>query len=307
MKQNPKYKFKLFVRQTAELIVRKDVFLNASAITFNLFICSIPFTLIISSILGYILSIDAAFEEVIRYGRELLPRFSLHSESGDILEGVQTLEALVEPLIGARQIFGIVGLLILIFFAQGLFYTLKHVMFEVFDIKDRKGPAKELFYNFFAFGIIGGVFLFFTMAISLISLFSFESYQVPYTDYVIELAWLSDWLTNLVTIAFTFILFYSIFRYVSERRIHPLVSLIAAVIYTILFEVAKLGVSIYLGYAMNAYRFFYQGYTAILIISFWAFYTAVLFVLTTIIARALQDVYLGGIDNIDSNLYTEIS
>lgn len=306
-KQHRQYKFKLFLKQTVGLIVRKNVFLNASAITFNLFICSIPFTLIITSILGYILSIDAAFEEVIRYGRELLPQFSLVSQNGDVLEGVNTLEALIEPLIGARQIFGISGLIILIFFAQGLFYTLKHVMFEVFDIQDRKGPAKELFYNFFAFGVIGGVFLFFSIAISLLSLFSFDSYQIPYTDYILELAWLSDWLTNLVPLVFTFILFYTIFRYVSERRIHPYVSLIAAVIYAILFETAKFGVSVYLEHAMNAYRFFYQGYTAILIISFWAFYTAVLFVLTSILARAYQDVYLDEINNVESDLYTEIS
>ena len=307
MKQNRQHKFKMFIRQTVDLIVRKNVFLNASAITFNLFICSIPFTLIITSILGYVLSIDAAFEEVIRYGRELLPHFSLVSQSGDILEGGKTLEAIIEPLIGARQIFGIAGLVILIFFAQGLFYTLKHVMFEVFDVEDRRGPATELFYNFFAFGIIGGVFLFFSISISLISLFSFDSYQVPYTDYAIELAWLSDWLTNTVPIVFTFLLFFTIFRYVSERRIHRHVSLIAAVIYTILFETAKFGVSIYLEHAMNAYQFFYQGYTAILIISFWAFYTAVLFVLTSILARAYQDVYFGEMNKVDKNLYTEIS
>ena len=139
----------MFIKQTVGLIVRKNVFLNASAITFNLIICAIPFTLIITSILGYILSFDAAFDEVIRYGRELLPNFSLISESGDILEGVETLEAIIEPLIGARQLFGIVGIIILFFFSQGLFYTLKHVMFEVFDIQERRGAAIEFLYSFF--------------------------------------------------------------------------------------------------------------------------------------------------------------
>ena len=297
----------MFIKQTVGLIVRKNVFLNASAITFNLIICAIPFTLIITSILGYILSFDAAFDEVIRYGRELLPNFSLVSESGDILEGVETLEAIIEPLIGARQLFGIVGIIILFFFSQGLFYTLKHVMFEVFDIQERRGAAIEFLYSFFAFGIIGGVFLFFSISISLISLFSFDSYQVPYTDIALELSWLSDWLTNIIPVIFTFLLFYTIFRYVSERRIQRRVAFIAAIIYSILFEAAKYGASIYLEYAMNAYRIFYQGYTAVLIITFWAFYTAVLFVITTILARAYQDVYFGGMNTVDSNLYTEIS
>src|SRR5690625_7940596 len=130
-RQNRQYTFKMFIKQTVGLIVRKNVFLNASAITFNLIICAIPFTLIITSILGSILSFDAAFDEVIRYGRELLPQFSLISESGDVLDGVATLEAIIEPLLGARHLSGIAGLIILLFFAQGLFYAVKQELFEV--------------------------------------------------------------------------------------------------------------------------------------------------------------------------------
>jgi len=268
------------------------MFFSASAITFNLFICAIPFTLILISILGYILSIDAAFNELLRYGRELFPAFSFESQSGDVIQGTITLETFIEPLIGARQIFGITGLIILMVFAQGLFHTLKHVLFMIFEIKDRKGPAMEIVYNFFAFGIIGGVFVIFTMAISLISFFSFDDYSVPFTDIVIEIGWLSDWLTGIVPLLFTFLLFYTIFRYISERRMNVKVSLVAATSYIILFELAKTLLGLYLEYAFTAYQFFYQGYAALIVISFWAFYTAVLFVFTSILAKAYQDVYL---------------
>ncbi len=296
-----------FWKQFLRLTYKKHVFFSASAITFNLFICAIPFTLIITSILGYVLSVDTAFEELIRYGRELFPAFSYESQSGDVVEGVQTLEALIEPLVGARQIFGIAGLIILIFFSQGLFHTLKHVIFDVFDIQDRKGPAMELIYNFFAFGGIGSVFLFFTMAISLITLFPFNDYEVPYTDIVIQFSWLTEWLTGVIPLVFTFLLFYAIYRFVSERRIHPKVALVAAVFYTLMFETAKFGFSIYLDYAFTAYRFFYQGYTILIIISLWAFYSAVLFVITTIIARAYRDTFLRQAPAIEKNPYTAIS
>lgn len=300
-------RFVQFWKQVLRLTSKKLVFFGASAITFNLFICAIPFTLIITSILGYILSVDTAFDELVRYGRELFPAFSYESQSGDIIEGVETLEALIEPLVGARQIFGIAGLIILVFFSQGLFHTLKHVIFDIFDIQDRKGPAMELIYNFFAFGGIGSVFLFFTMAISLITLFPFNDYQVPYTDIVIEFSWLTEWLTSAIPLVFTFLLFYAIYRFVSERRIHPKVALVAAVFYTLMFEAAKFGVSIYLEYAFTAYRFFYQGYTVLIIISLWAFYSAVLFVLTTIIARAYRDTFLQQAPAIEKNPYTAIS
>lgn len=285
---------------------KKDLFFSASAITFNLFICAIPFTLILISILGYILSFDAAFEELLRYGRELFPAFTFESQSGDIIQGTVTLENFIEPLIGARQVFGISGLIILIIFAQGLLHTLKHVLFMIFEIKDRKGPAMEMIYNFFAFGIIGGVFIFFTMAISIISFFRFDDYEVPYTDIVIEFQWISEWLTGVVPLLFIFVLFYTIFRYISERRMNVKVSIVAATSYIILFELAKTLLSVYMEYAFTAYQIFYQGYTVLMVISFWAFYTALLFVFTSVLARAYQDVYLRD-TLIQDNPYTALS
>lgn len=287
-----KEKFNRFWKLLIRLLFEKHIFFNASAITFNLLICSIPFTLILISILGYILSTDAALEELIRYGRELLPSLRFETQSGDIIQGSATLENLIQPLVGARQVFGIIGLIILIFFSQGLFHAAKHVLFQVFDIKDRRHPLMEIVYNFFAFGVIGGVFIFFSMAISLISIFSFDDFTVPYTRIIVNLDWISDWLTNGIPVVFTFLLFYAIYRYISERRISRKVALLGAGCYTLLFELAKFGVSVYLGYALSAYRFYYQGYTVISIIGFWVFYSAALFVVTSVIARAYQVIYM---------------
>lgn len=300
-------KFKDWCRAVGRLTLKKDVFFNASAITFNLFLCAIPFTLILISILGYLLSVDAAFEELMRYARELFPAFTFESQGGDLIEGAITIESLIMPLVEARRVFGIVGLIVLMVFAQGLFHTLKHVLFDVFDIEDRRNPIIELIYNFFAFGVVGGVFLFFTMAISLISLYPLSSIAVPYTDVAIELGWVTELLSLVVPIVFTPILFYAIFRYISEKRISRKVAMLSAFSYTLLFEIAKFGVGIYLGYALTAYRYFYQGYTVIVIIGIWAFYAAALFVLTSIMARAFEDVYESDKPSIEKNPYTAIS
>jgi len=301
-----KHKFRAYWKNVWELITKKHVFYNASAITFNLIICSIPFTLILISIIGYVLSIDAAFDEVVRYGRELLPNINYEGQSGDVIGSAITLETIIEPLVNARTIFGIAGIAILMIFSQGLFHTMKHALFEIFDVEDRKHPVMELVHNFFAFGVIGGVFLFFSMAISIISLFSFNEIDIPYTDIVIELGWIFDLLTDFIPVIFMILLFYAIFRYISERRMRPKVALWSAITYTILFEIAKYGISFYLEYALTAYRYYYQGYTVLIIIIFWVFYSAVLFIVTSILARAYQEVYLRAPVS-DKNPYTDIS
>lgn len=299
-------KYKNFWRLIVDLIIKKDVFFNASAITFNLFICAIPFTLLLISIIGYVLSYDEAFNEILRYGRELFPSFTYESQSGDVFRGAITIETLLNPLIGARRIFGIIGIIVLIFFSQGLFHTLKHVVFDIFEIEDRRHPILEMIYNFFTFGLVGSVFIFFSLAISLVSLFSIKQVGLPYTDLTIELGWIFEFLNIIIPIIFTLFLFYTIFRYISEKRMQPKVAMLGSVVYTLLFEIAKYGVGIYLDYAFSAYRHFYQGYTVLVIIGVWAFYSALLFVISTIIARAYQKIFLEG-ESPTENPYTIIS
>lgn len=299
-------KYKNFWRLIITLLKKKDIFFSASAITFNLFICAIPFTLLMISIIGYVLTYEEAFNEIMRYGRELFPSFTYETKSGDVYRGAMTLETLLDPLIGARQIFGIMGTIILVFFSQGLFHTLKHVVFDIFDIRDRRHPILEMVYNFFTFGLVGSIFLFFSLIISLVSLVSINELPLPFTDMVFELGWLYALLNFLIPLLFTFFLFYIIFRYITEKRMQPKVALLAAVIFTMLFELAKFGVGWYLGYALQAYRYFYQGYTILVIIGVWAFYSAVLFIFSTIIARAYQQIFIED-HSIPRNPYTVIS
>lgn len=295
-----------FWKRVYTIAVKKDIFFNASAITFNLFICAIPFILILISVIGYILSIEEAFNEIVRYGREFFPSFTYESTNNDVL-GAITIETLLRPLIGARRIFGIAGIIILIFFTQGLLHSLKHVLFEVFDIKERKHPIMDAIYNFFGFTLIGTVFLFFSLTISFISLFNLSQISIPYTDIVIELPWIYDFLNIILPIFLAFFIQYVIFRFVSERRIIPRVALMAAATYTILFEIAKYGISKYLGYAIESYQYFYQGYAILVILVIWMFYTSLLFVLTAVIARAYKDIFVAHKPHVEENPYTAIS
>ncbi|WP_395257160.1 YihY/virulence factor BrkB family protein [Halalkalibaculum sp. DA3122] len=301
-----KDKYKEFWRLIVKLVLKKDVFFNASAITFNLFICAIPFTLLLISIIGYVLSYEEAFREIIRYGQELFPSFAFESQSGDVYKGAITVETLLKPLIGVRRIFGIVGVVILIVFAQGLFHTVKHVVFEVFEIQDRKHPVLEMVYNFFTFGVVGGVFIFFSLVIYVVSFISFDQLTVPFTNRIIELSWVFEFLNTIIPVAFTFLLFYIIFRYISEKRMQPKVAFVGALVYTVLFEIAKFGVGIYLDYAFRAYRYFYQGYAIAVVIGIWAFYSAALLVFATIVARAYQEVFVDA-RHLKENPYTSIS
>ncbi|MCG8373044.1 MAG: YihY/virulence factor BrkB family protein, partial [Balneolales bacterium] len=220
--------FKDYWRRALELASKKDIFFNASAITFNLFICAIPFTLILISIIGYVLSYEEAFDEIVRYGSELIPVINYEATETDIIQGAETLEGILTPLVGARTVFGITGLIILALFTQGLLHSFKHVIFDVFDIEERAHPVMDAVYNFLGFGIIGTIFIFFSLVTSFISLFDFSVIRVPYTEIEIRLPWIYDLLDFILPIIFTYFLIYVIYRYVSERRISRKTAFIGA-------------------------------------------------------------------------------
>ncbi|MEX0772315.1 MAG: YihY/virulence factor BrkB family protein [Balneolales bacterium] len=272
------------------MIYEKDVFINASAITFNLFIFFIPFLLILFSIVGFMLSYDEAVIELNRYVKEFFPaRFN--AAEGGVTHNTETINSLLQPIVERRRVFGLYGFGIMTLTSLALFGCLKHVLFLVFDIEDRVHPVKEVVYNFFAFGLVGGIFVSFSLSFSIIAVFTFNEVAVPFTEYVIEVGWLVDMITQIIPMLFTFVLFLIIFRYLSEKKISVKVSVIGALCYTVLFETARLGVGVYFDYALKAYEHVYQSYAIFIILSIWAFYSAILFVISCIFAKAYQDSY----------------
>lgn len=295
-----------FWNRILKIVGKKDLFFSASAITFNLFICSIPFVLIMISIVGYVLSYDEALEMIIQYGSEFLPTFSYEAETSDVIQGSQTIENILNPLVSSRQVFGIVGTVILLFFTQGLMHAVKHVLFDIFDIEERKHPLMQVVYNFFWFGLLGALVYVLALVINLSSAIDLNDFSVPYTDITLEFSWVYELLNFLVPIIFTFIVIYIVFRYLSERRIQRDIAVVGAFAYTLLFEIARLIISGYLEYAFSSYRYFYQGYAILIVIGIWVFYSAFLFVLSATIAKAYYDTYKSHKPTVIDNPYADL-
>ena len=280
---------RLYWSRVIELIKLVNVIFNASAITFNLFICAIPFTLILISIIGYILSFDAAYTELVRYGTELLPDITYEQTNSVTVESERIVQALLTPLIQGRNVLGLTGIIIMLFFTQSLFHSLKIVLFNVFEIQNKSHPIKGLLTNFLGLGLLGTVFLFFSLLVSFVSLFELRTIAIPLTEIVIELPWIYELLDLLLPLLFTFMLSFVIFRFMSERKISILDALQGAALFAILFESAKLLLSLYLSYAITRYEFVYQGYTVIIVLALWVFYLSILFVISAILLRAKID------------------
>ncbi|TNE72901.1 hypothetical protein EP331_06050 [bacterium] len=278
---------KTFFSEFYRVFGQNEVLFNSSAVTFNLILCSIPFTLLITSIFGFVLQDDETVTQLSRLIHDFLPAYFTADENPDV-DIEQTILQLLMPLIEKRGVYGILGFAILSFTSLGLFTAVKHVLFVTFEIKYQQGAISKMIYNFFAFGLVGGVFIFFTSVISLASIITIKTIRIPALDIVINIGILYELLGIFLPIIFNLSLFYVFFRYGSERKIDRGSCLFGAATYVFTFEAAKYLFGLYLSYFFMRVQNIYQGYSIILMLGFWAFYGAIAFIVSAIAARAFQ-------------------
>ncbi len=271
----------LFFAEIGRLIRDTNIFYNASALSFNIFICSIPLSLLSLSIIGFVLTPEEASALLIYLASEFFPK---------TFSDTTWLETMIRPLTDRSGILGLVGFGIMVVTSQGLFNIAKLTVFDIFKFTERRHPFLEMLQNFVTIGLLGALMLSFSLTFTLLSVFLSQSIYIPVVDVEVNVAIWYEVITQALSVIFTLLLFFLLFRYLSEKRIGRRASLAGAVTYTLVFEASKWAFAYYVGIALVRYENLYQGYTFVVVTGFWAFYCAVMFVLTTIVVRAFQNI-----------------
>lgn len=284
-----KARLKAIFTRILTMVLRKPLFFNAAAISFNVFICILPIALIIVSALGFLLNNIETYEQVERTLKDFMPSF-LFERLEVNMGGKTLLHQLVDPIIQNRNINGLIGIIALSFFSQGLFSAIGHTLHDIFSRKDSKPAWRIIIRNYIAFGIFGGVVIGFSILIQAASIFDSFRFLIPFTDRYFEISILWQWINLLTSIFLSMALVYVLFRRSSGLRLSRKTALFAGLLFSLLFESAKMVLSWYFNTAFESYQDLYQSYTLILMIGLWIYYIGILFNLTAIITRAMHDV-----------------
>ena len=265
MKSYRKGKFWAFFRKCLwKHLKTKEVFFNASALSFTLSSCAIPFVLILISFASYLLSPVELSGYLTSSMKEFFP--SLFHEDFPISnkEIRVTVTSFLEPLLYSSRIIGWVALTVLIFAVQGFFYTVRHVLDKVFGYKAKENHLKVVVEHFFVLGTVGVIFMCFSMLISVISFFPIRVFSIPFFDIKIQLDWSLELIKYIVSFLFMYVLIYILFRVLSRRRMMKKTAYISTLSFVILFETAKYLFTIIIEQILFAYHYIYQGYTFII-------------------------------------------
>jgi YihY family inner membrane protein len=257
------------------------VFLFASALTFNIILCLIPFILIIFSYLGNVLESQDIYSQINLFLDKLIPYTAYADQIREIIF------KRVDEFIEYKTIVGIVGTVGLFITCSGLFSTMRTILNDIYGIKkDRSVLVAKLR----DFGMVLLTIVFFSFIVVLSPVFQIGKtvFADTWIFYDLDLSSFEHYLINVLLFGLTLFLAYVLYGLIPYEKMSHKVYFVSAFWATILFELLKYGFGYYITNIVN-YSRIYGNVTFIIVIAFWLYISSVIFVFAAIFGQLYRE------------------
>ena len=248
------------------------IWIQAAGIAFYMIICAIPFSLILTSILGLYLSTEGAIKAIDNFLNSLV---GITPELKQKI--VKVVYSGIDELALNKTITSIIGTLGILWTASGLFSTIRDVLNKIFKIH------LEVFYIWGKLKDIGMVFV--VTVLFLLSLISTTILSILKTidekfffNALFRFGFIENLATVILGLLFTFLMFYTIYKLVPHGKLNNRVVLISSISTTLMWEILKFVFTMYLVNFSN-FAAVYGAYAAIVAVIFWIYYSSTTFVI----------------------------
>ena len=276
-----------YVVRVAEKADDDNIFVLASGLTFSVLVAAIPFLLIIVSLIS--LTLEAAaeaagvepIEQLRHYVDVLVP---VLGEGSGVRSGELSIpEEVIEWALRRDQAIGLISFFAFVWFATRLFGAVRAVLREIFDLRQSRGPIQGKIFDA-EMVLVSCVLIILnigiTIAANVVKLRGFEFLGLT-PEHVGILEAISAQVTAL---AFIFLLFLLLYKYVPARRIPWRMAVTAAGFTAVCWELLKIGFAFYLTRIAN-YRSVYGGLATLVVVVIWVYYLSIVFVLGAEVAQ----------------------
>lgn len=277
----------------------KDIFLWAQAIAFKALITVVPIIILVTGVLGRILSNwleeRDAFESVAQFLQEYLPAFG----------GSDQLLLFVDKLQDAGTFFTGLGIFALIFAAMTLFTTLRVVIGNVFQEEWHRHRSILGGYVFdLRMAVQVGLLFLLTIGLTFLATAIKDGGIQMAERFSLDYVWLRSgwrlsfkWLSYLIPYLLSTAMFFQLFFFVPQPHPPKRSALIGAVVTGVLWEAAKLSFTLYATSVGRFDRYIVPGTEAsevigklgeafglIVALVFWIYYSGVVLIVGALIA-----------------------
>lgn len=242
----------------------------AAGLSFYFLICLIPLLLLCVSVIGFVLTNEAATQVVLNQLGQLVPVYK------------RELHELLGRIIATRNLSGLLGTLILLLFSTQLFAALRMVMNDIFGVRRGRGLLRGMLYDLLMILVMGALFLASIVITDLffwLRAFVLAPAQMPKQ-------WIR-WMFVALAMAFNVGLFFVTYRYFPNRNVRVGAALGGACLASALWETAKQLFRWYI-LSVGVYDQIYGPLGVLVALSMFAYYTGIVVILGAEYAAALE-------------------
>ncbi len=260
-----------------------NIFFLAGGIAFNILLAVVPFVLLLVSGFATLLkhSADQTFADVTSIIDSLLPPHAETSES--------PVHALLIDLIRARGAIGVYSAVGFIWFSTRLFGSLRSVLADVFDIETDRGIIAGKLFDIQITIMATLLLVAYTALSAYLALATTRGVQIferlgIRADVMgtVEYAF-----GRLVAFTFVALMFFSLYKFLPNRKIRWPTALLAAVFTSSMFEIAKNVFTAYVA-EFNPGSIYTGTLYALVIVVFWVYYAAMIYLLGGEVAQVYE-------------------
>lgn len=260
-----------------------NIFFLAGGIAFNILLAAVPFFLLIVSGLAFFLnhSTDASTAEALALLDRLLPP---HAETAD-----GPIHRLLTDALQLRGSVGLYSAIGFIWFSTRLFGSLRSVLADVFDIETDRGIVAGKLFDVQITVISTLILVAYTFLSAYLAIATTHGVAVLAAIGIRDdvMGGLEYWFGRLIAFAFVLLMFFSLYKYLPNRRIRSKTALVGAFSTALLFEGARNVFTAYVT-SFNPGSLYSGTLYALIILVFWVYYAALIFVLGGEIAQVFE-------------------
>lgn len=259
-------------------------FLMAGGLTFSIFICIIPFVLIIFAISSILLehpSVGNAIDSMIL---QVIP----YESQADYAK--QFVLRIADELKDAKNVAGVIGILGLLFASSRLFSSMRTILNSVFKISLNGSILRGLAGKLRDFGMVFLVLLYFLASTTILPALEIFEQFAEKTSYLqgLGFGFLADFLLSAVAFIIIFFAFFIMYSLVPQARLPFNVIIISSFSAAVLWKLAQYFFGLYITNVVSLKQV-YGAYVLVIVIAFWIYYTSMVFIVGAEIGQLYRE------------------
>jgi membrane protein len=273
--------FKHYFGGLYDRIDRHNVFLLSGGLAFSLFTCIIPLILIMFWILGNFLSSEEMELQIITLINTIIP----YDQYAEFTK--QIIFSRVEEVIEFKNVAGLIGFGGLLFAASGFFSSMRTVLNKIngtdIDINIFLGKLRDFLVILIAILLFFASILVLPLLELLRSIAESTSYLKIFSHPIFQQVF-----TVLVSLFIMFSLIYLFYSFIPTTKIKHKSAVVGALWAALMW----VGMKVLFGYYLSNFQTWgkiYGTYALLIVIAFWIYYTAAVFIIGAEIAKLFDE------------------